>query len=356
VNHGTAVLGELVAQDDGQGVTGIANQSTMGLINPQASASATDVAAAINRAAAILGPGDVILVEQQTLGLRYNPATGQGLVPIEFEPDVFAAIKAATSRGIVVIEPSSNGSENLDDAIYTGYFNRISHDSGAIVVGAGQASTSAHTDRAWFNESDYGLRVDVQGWGQGVATCGFGDVRLGTGQDFWYTTKFGGTSGAAAMVAGAAALLESIVKARNQPPLSPVALRQLLIVTGSGQAGDLTKHIGSRPDLKAAIAGLDTSLQPIQPVINSASYNPASGRLTIVGANFLPGNAIVRIDGMQVRKIKYPGGSIQPDGTATRIMTKGNITSMLPEGVIVQITVSNPATGLSSPMFAFSRP
>ena len=259
INHGTAVLGELVATNNDFGVTGIANLAQIGLINPQTSSTTMDLPGAIAQASSLLDPGDVILIELQMIGPGYDPQTGQGLVPVEFDSSVFAAIKRATSQGIVVVEPATNGAANLDDPIYNGAFNRNQRDSGAIIVGAGKPPTAAGStsDRAPIKESDYGSRVDVQGWGKSVTTCGFGDVRLGKGPNNWYTKVFGATSGAAAMVAGATAVLESIVKAQNDPALSPSALRQLLTATGSAQAGNTNRHIGPRPDLRFAITTLN---------------------------------------------------------------------------------------------------
>jgi hypothetical protein len=266
INHGTAVLGELVAIDDGIGVTGISYQSQIGLINPQSSATEIDIAGAISKAASLLEPGDVILIEQQLIGPGYEAQTGQGLVPVEFDSSVFAAIKKATSNGIVVVEPATNGSANLDDPVYNGIFDRSKHDSGAIMVGAGKPPQGfgPGPDRARIGESDYGSRVDLQGWGKSIATCGFGDVRIGKGQNNWYTKVFGATSGAAAMVAGAAAVTESIAKATQQTPLSPSALRQLLASTGSPQMGATSKNIGPRPNLRFALTTLAGQPPPPQ--------------------------------------------------------------------------------------------
>ena len=77
----------------------------------------------------------------------------------------------------------------------------------------------------------------MQGWGRFVTTCGYGDLRREQGENNWYTDRFGATSAAAAMVAGSAAILQSILKARGQAPLSPIQLRQLLTSTGTPQPG-----------------------------------------------------------------------------------------------------------------------
>src|SRR5262249_42720036 len=156
---------------------------------------------AITRAARDLNPGDVVLIEAQSFaGPHFNPTTGTGVAPVEYENPVFDAIQAATSRGIIVVEPAANGSDNLDHADYRGTFDRNVRDSGAILVGSGKppAAYGKGPDRARTDESNFGARVDVQGWGRAVMTCGFGDLGHDDGENNWYTDRFGATSGAAA--------------------------------------------------------------------------------------------------------------------------------------------------------------
>src|SRR5437868_2563968 len=163
-NHGTAVIGELVAADNGIGITGIAHRAQLGLINPLTDSSVPDVGGAIRRATAAMEAGDVLVLEQQSVqGPHFDPTTGRGLVPIEFEPDVFNAIKAATAKGIIVVESAGNGSEDLDHAAYDGRFNRGQRDSGALFVGAGLPEGGVYgpgPDRTRTAESNYGAAVD----------------------------------------------------------------------------------------------------------------------------------------------------------------------------------------------------
>ena len=102
------------------------------------------------------------------------------------------------------------------------------------------------------DESNFGSRVDVQGWGRGAG------LRLRrSAQDMAEnggTDRFG-KSGTSAMVAGAAAI-QSIVKARGRALLPATAATG---ATGTPQSGDLSENIGPRPDLKAAMALLDTN-------------------------------------------------------------------------------------------------
>src|SRR5262249_810000 len=258
----------------------------------------------------------------------------------------------------IVVEPASNGSENLDDPIYNGVFNRANRDSGAIVVGAGMPPEGIYgpgPDRSPTATTDFGSRVDVQGWGDSITTCGYGDIRHNEGQNNLYTGRFGGTSGASAMVAAAAAVIESIAKAENRPPLPPAVLRQLLVSAGTAQTGDPGQHIGPRPNLRAAIQALDSGAGGLVPAINNVSYNENKGRLIVDGTGFIPGDSVVEISGQSVSRIKYPAGFIQGDGTINRLMTRGDITALLPRGVQVQITVFNRALGARSGAFSFTR-
>ena len=344
LDHGTAVLGLLVAAPDGIGVTGIAHAAKVGLVNPLTQGTTPRLAEAITFAARRMEAGDVMLVELQSIaGPHFNTQTGSGLVPVEYEPDVYQAIKDATSRGIVVVEASANGFENLDDPIYSGAFDRNRRDSGAIIVGAGKPPEGSvygsGPDRVRTEESNYGSRVDVQGWGRFITTTGYGDLRREQGINNWYTINFGFTSGAAAMVAGVAAVIQSIVKARGQAPLAPTQLRQLLTLTGTPQAGDISQRIGPRPNLRAAIAALDSLTSESDPEITSVKYKRAAGKLIVDGQNFLPNDSVIEINGTAIPRHKYPSDFFLPGGTTTRVMSKGDVSGLLPVGVEVSLTV-----------------
>jgi subtilisin family serine protease len=358
IDHGTAVLGELFAAPDGIGVTGIAHRARLGLVSPLSEGNVPRLAEAITRAARDLQPGDVILIEAQSFaGPRLDPQTGRGLAPIEYENSIFDAIKAATSKGIVVVEPAANGFDNLEHNAYGGAFDRTRRDSGAIMVGSGFPPAGIYgpgPDLTRTEESNYGSRVDLQGWGRFVTTCGYGDLRREQGENNWYTDRFGATSAAAAMVAGAAALLQSVVKARGQAPLSPLQLRRLLTTTGTPQTGDLSEHIGPRPNLRAAIEALDTTIG-YDPRIRSLKLKGSSGKLIVDGENFFPSDSIIEIGGTPVTKLKYPSSYFLPGGITTRIMTKRDVTDMLPRGVDISITVFTPTTERRSAPFIFRR-
>jgi Subtilase family len=244
--HGTAVLGEVVGRDNGRGVVGIAPDVERVFTS---SIGGLAVADAIDAAAQQLRPGDVLLIELQSGGPRGR------WVPVELWADVFDAIRAATARGVIVIEAAGNGAEDLDHPIYQRAFDRTRRDSGAILVGAGGPPRDGYSDRERLDFSNYGGRVDVQGWGRKVATLDYGDLQACAGADRHYTGEFAGTSSASPIIAGAAIILQGIARERGRV-LLPAELRDLLHRTGTPQAGDTSQAIGPRPDLARAIEAL----------------------------------------------------------------------------------------------------
>ena len=260
--HGTAVLGEVVGKDNGKGVVGLAPDVDRVFT---ASIGRLAVADALDAAAEQLRPGDVLLIELQGTGPRGR------FLPVEFWDDNFDAIQAATRRGVVVIEAAGNGGEDLDRSIYRGKLSRTGRDSGAIIVGAGGPPRAGFTDRARLDFSNFGSRVDVQGWGRKVATLDYGDLQRCDSADDrryadrHYTGEFSGTSSASPIVAGAAVLVESWSKQHRGRPLEPAAVRELLRRTGTPQAAGIggravtgePQNIGPRPDLARALAALD---------------------------------------------------------------------------------------------------
>lgn len=268
-DHGTAVLGELVGDANEFGVTGLVPSATMHTANVS-SVGATgtcgyNVAAAINLASTNSAPGDVILIEQQVGGPNYVKGSDQfGMVAAEYDKPIWTAIQQATSRGVIVVEAAGNGSQDLDDPIYTSQSKKqdLSQDSGAIMVGAGAApfcGTSSPRSRLSF--STYGTRVNLQGWGQCVTTTGYGAL-LNLAPNATYTATFSGTSSASPIVAAAAASLSSTYKARNYGHApNPLWVRSVLVATGTAQdlttPGVLAGRIGPLPNLAKALPRTD---------------------------------------------------------------------------------------------------
>ncbi len=249
--HGTLVLGELAAGDNGFGVTGLVTEADLVLISPYDEERVYNLADAVDGAAALLDAGDVLLIEQQ--------AYAQGsYAPVEVAPDVWDAIALAVAAGVVVVEPGGNGGADLDAALWDGWFDRGSRDSGAILVGGGGPPGSS-APREWVpGGSSYGSRLDLQGWYQGIATTSYDpdrDPYCSTPDLFFadadqaYTSRFGGTSGASPMVAAAAVVANSVAWRVRGAPWDPMELRAALAATGTPQEG--APIIGPQVDLRA---------------------------------------------------------------------------------------------------------
>jgi hypothetical protein len=280
-NHGTAVVGEFSGDRNGLGVVGIA---------PAAGVRAASIFGGVGSAGAIrfaadhLNSGDIILIELHRPGPRHDFQQRDdqlGYIAIEWWPDDFDAIRYAISRGVIVVEAAGNGAENLDDALYgqpgPGFpatwrnpFNAGNPSSQAVMVGAGAPPTNTHgrdhgPDRSRLDFSNFGARVDAQGWGREVTTTGGrgynpGDLQGGLDETLWYTDTFSGTSSASPIVVGALACIQGILAARGLARLTAAGAISTLRATGSPQTDapgrPASQRIGSRPNVRAAVAAL----------------------------------------------------------------------------------------------------
>lgn len=266
-NHGTAVLGEMASLNNGWGTTGAAYGSSYAVAHTYFSTYGWQIGTAITYAMSQLNPGDVFLVEQQMGGPRHKFIAGNdtGLVPIEWYRPWYDVVVTAVGNGFHVVEAGGNGYQDLDSAVYStgngGHWPFLPvNNSGAIVVGAGAAPSAFYgtdTARSRLDFSNYGSRLDLQGWGEFVVTTGYGTLHNSEGMNLWYDSSFAGTSSAAPIVAAAAALVESRFEFVYGGTMRPTTLRAVLAATGLAQkAGKnpLTQKIGPLPDLNGALA------------------------------------------------------------------------------------------------------
>jgi Subtilase family len=278
VDHGTAVFGELVAMDNGYGVTGIVPDATMHGISPMFQLSNGKLkfrpgpALVYLAGLGVLDAGDAVLLEQQAKG----PGGNTNFAPVEWIPSVFDAIRLLTDLGVVVVEAGANGNQNLDDPAFVrdgiAWFDRSVHDSGAVLVGAG--SSNGH-ERLSF--SNYGSRLDLQGWGHNVVTTGGNGDLLGfsdPSRETRYTSSFAGTSSAAAIVAGAVVAIQSYLEATGRAPWPARQIVDLLVSTGTPQ-GPVTgdQRIGPLPNLAAALRAID--VEPLATVTAGDGQRPS---------------------------------------------------------------------------------
>ncbi|MBE0663293.1 MAG: S8 family peptidase [Bacteroidales bacterium] len=321
-NHGTAVIGMLVADNNGWGTTGIcfgANLLTCGT-NYGSPTATWNVPGAIAVAIANLSAGDIILLEQQ-----WDYTGTGGFVPIEwwlnYSPNpqtnngVYSAIQTAVANGIHVVQAGGNGEVN------TGMLNWYGN-SGAIIVGAGTASSGNDLQRITTAYSgswgtSYGQRFDLQGWGENVMTTGYGTYYSAQGPNYYYRADFRGTSSAAPCVAGAIACVQGYYVANiSGTPMLPINMRNLLVSFGTPQVFGPSGNIGPRPDLFLAITNipppsndLDFGDAPDPPYPTLISSSGASH--IIDGVTFLGYSVDPETDG-------------QPNATATGDDNDGN--------------------------------
>jgi serine protease len=264
--HGTAVLGIVVANDDGKGCVGITPYLKTIMVSsiwPDPLTAYPDrynaILAAINK----LDLGDVLLLELQINAQGYYPTSlgGQdglgwyGNLPAEVEYPLFELIQTATARGIVVVEAAGNGGWDLDafDPYAAPHWGK---DSGAIMVAAVDVP-AIRSSYSRFLESNYGSRINCYAWGKQICAP-YDETGLQK-----YATGFGATSGASAILAGAALAVQGFAKANRNRTLPADEMRRILSdpTTGTLSANSTPTNpnadvIGVMPDLRKIIDNL----------------------------------------------------------------------------------------------------
>jgi subtilisin family serine protease len=196
--HGTAVLGLVGAGLNADGMVGFAPDASMWSIQAGVE-SATQAALTPDHnswASAIEwvrgqpvdeGVRKVLLVEAQT-GALGN---------IEAIPCVAEAIRDAIADNVVVCVAAGNGGMPVDQ----GTGGVMPSATGSILVGATVFDDCPKRNPRW-PDSNFGEQITVWAPGDGMF-----DLTCSADEDELYTHTFGGTSGAAAKVAGAVALM-----------------------------------------------------------------------------------------------------------------------------------------------------
>lgn len=305
-NHGTSSLGAAVGRRNGEGVEGVA-PATSGVTISSCWLAATDIGEYV--ASAI-----VALVDRTPAGTVLLLEVQRDFLPTEVDEADFHAIRLACAFGIVVVEPAGNGAADLDrvgspvgrlDPTHPAWQG----DSGAIVVGA----TVAGSMQRWA-ASNFGRRVDCCAAGQSVVSAGQpkrpdGALKVPgapNDADHAWRSDFGGTSAAAAIVAGVALVLvgEALRRGR-QPPLSSDVRAWL---RGNGTPS-LHERVGTLPDLAQLATSLPASTPRRRPGL-SLTTSPGRGHTSVTNPQTSEGNSGIRdVNGVDAGTVVTVAGS-----------------------------------------------
>lgn len=277
VEHGNAVVGILGAEHNGIGLDGLSPDASIGfrsiynanLFNNWAAANSNSA----NVAHHLYWAGKhsiegVVLIELQRPSTQDSDCvcadTNSSCIatPVEYWPAEFDVIQQASGNGVIYVQAAGNGSRNLDSAIFDACggpcFDRNFRDSGAIMV-SGSLADGVTAQCAISGRPNYGSRVDVHSWSEGIpnTTNIGGYLYNGDGHCNDYSDDFGGTSGASAIIAGAVTSLQGAHQAATGSRLNALQMREALNATGTPQTPlNVSGHdilIGPHPNLTEAL-------------------------------------------------------------------------------------------------------
>jgi serine protease len=258
-DHGDACSGIIAACDNSYGMSGESPNITPKGISVNTRTCGQAVALAQGH----LFVGESMFIEMH--GYAVNPGyncdngcgnCGQfGYVAMEYWDDNFSAMQTATANGRVIFEAAGNGQCNLDATAYANRFNRNYRDSGAIVVGA--SHSNSQDAMCWSN---YGSRVDCNGWGENVYTLGYGNLWSGGARNQYYTNSFSGTSSATPIVTASGNDLQGVMQGKYGVTATSTQIRSYLHDSGTPYTS--THAIGNKPNLVNAINWIEPDVQP----------------------------------------------------------------------------------------------
>ena len=334
-HHGTAVVGLIAGADNGLGVQGIAPSTKVKLAQASSDTDTPVIGGIIEWLIGKAGvqatpPGTILVIEAATPAFEAETCNQTaapdeptvGCVPLEHYQGMFCALYDAVANGIVVVEAAGNSGMDLAPYLTsmstickpTGALSKPTDptDSGTILVGA-----SIGPSLEKLPESNCGTRVDVFAWGAGVATSGYGDLNaqmgMGNGDNpnQWYTAQFGGTSAAAALIAGMAALAQEYARIIHGPEayLDSMQMRQLFKLAGVGQEAKNTNGcaIGVQPDMGKVLQLLKDGV--VKPHVPEEPLPPGPQQGTLAAPLDLDGDG--RGDLIAWARAAQPGGTVK---------------------------------------------
>lgn len=348
--HGTAAFGELAAATNAYGCTGLTPNATFATFTEWSVQEGPRRLTCITNAIATSKAGDVVLLEMQTVG------AGGNYVPAEYSLSVWNVVKVGTNAGVVVVGAAGNGNQDLDSSAYVPYMAR--GDSGAILVGAGSADTGHHK----LSFSTYGSRIDLQGWGGGVFSLGYGNfAAYGGDKNQRYTSGFSGTSSASPIVTAAVVLVQQAAKQRQFAPMTSVQIRNKLIASGIAQGSG--GEIGPLPNLQPAIDSIAVTWTALGSALAGQNGLPklsGSGALSsgttwqIKIENGKPSAPCAFVLGTSQANLPFYGGTLVPTpnsvfgfalNSAGALSLAGTTPAGMPPGAsaVMQVWIADPA-------------
>lgn len=340
-NHGTGVLGVTLATRNAYGMTGVADRARGRLVSWALNGGIVN---SIQMAVADGRAGDVITIVG---GYNLQLTKPDDHVPAEYFQSNFDVIRTATALGFLFVEAAMNGDNDLDDPRFSRRFDLSARDSGAMMVGA---SAGSALTRATF--SNFGSRIDTNGWGGEVATTGYGDLlMLANDRRQAYSQGYAGTSSATALAAAVVTSLASAVERQRGTVLTPLELRALLRAHGTTTLGD----IGTRADLVAMLRslGLPDGLEvdrhevALGTSVTLTMRGPAGGAFALALA---AGNAVVPLGlnrplHLDLATMLTLGGFGLPGGVVATTLAVPNDPSLRGLDVFFQGLAVDPSSG-----------
>lgn len=282
--HGTAVIGVVSARQSAPsaadpGIVGVAPKASLILASPIAGFDeegypVDNAENAITAAANVLQAGDILVIPLQTYSEQADH-----YVPMEQKAAVFEAIYAATSKGIIVIQAAGNFREdgsavalNNLDASFPIVVNGVSQnlpiliegivqgkagrslkpggpdylDSLSIIVGAAKSPATPSKAHERLPTVNSGSWIRTYAWGEGIVSSGTNTPATAEGPLY---SGLGKTSGASAIIAGTALLIQGM----SPTKLTPLQMRSVLQDPAKGTAvidsASSPSVVGSMPDL-----------------------------------------------------------------------------------------------------------
>ncbi len=295
-DHGAAVIGEIVAADNGIGITGIAPAATS-IFFPAVSVNGRGrLSAAMVSAGNTLSPGDVLVIPMQVgIGggaILPSVATYNTLLGVTSSLGITNVVSAGNG-GFAVLSPpsSSNNSSIVVTSCWPGSQVPLPMSQGGAITNPGPDYPGNAYCR--YKDSNYtsgtvgnGSTVDVSGWGTAVCTLGKGTLFNVAGtRNRSYQQNFGGTSAAAGIVAGLVARVQAICKVYLGAGVSGERIRQVLadrvIVDGSTVGSLLGTNIPQCAMRFSGLPGTSSSAPSI--VTFGDSVYPSATQVNAIG-------------------------------------------------------------------------